>query len=198
MKKLTALVVLLTLVGTASFASSGPLGENSKFTVIEKADTKFELIYVSSEEGDVRVSILDETGRNIESNTVKHATKFRRTFDFSKLEPGKYSIVVKNAEGTSREEVTYLPAKNMVKLQTFVAKIPDSKSVKVHVGDFNKDEPVYVRIYNEKDKVIHKDEIIHSTSFSKVYNLKKAKSGEFRVLIENDGEMKSFVYKIED
>ena len=193
MKKLTALAVLVTVISSASFAS-GPLGENSKFKVISKADTKYELIYVSTEQSDVRVTIFDEDGRNIESNTVKDVTKFRRTFDFSKLEAGKYSVVVKNSEGTSREEIEHTP--NKMRLQTFVTKIPDSKLLKLHVGDFNKAKPVMVKIYDVDDRMVHKDVINNDQAFSKVYNMKKASTGEYRVLIENDGDFKSFIHKI--
>ena len=196
MKKLTALAVLLTVIGTASFASSGPLGENSNFKVLTKTDAKYELVYVSSEESDVRVSIYDEEGHNICSSFVKDATKFRRTFDFSKLEPGKYSVVVKNDDGTAREEISYNMAVNKLKLQTFVAKIPDSQSLKLHVGDFAKDKPVFVKIYNEKNRVIHKDEITNDGAFSKVYNLAKAKQGTVTVVVENNGEYKSFTYDL--
>lgn len=195
MKKLTALIVLLTVAGTASFAS-GPLGKNSQFKVIGKADTKYELIYVSTVESDVRVTILNADGRNIESSTAKDVTKFRQTFNFSELEPGKYSIVVRNSEGTAREEVTYSPYKK--KLKTFVAKIPDMNALKLHVGDFNTNEPVNVKIYDAKDRLIHRDRIVNEKAFSKVYNLKEASSGEFRVLIENDGEFKSFVREIKE
>lgn len=193
MKKLTALIVLLTVAGTATFAS-GPLGENSQFKVIGKADTKYELIYVSTVESDVRVTIFNADGRNIESSTAKDVTKFRQTFDFSELEPGNYSIVVRNSEGTAREEVNYAPYK--VKLKTFVAKVPESNSIKLHVGDFNREVPVNVKIYDAQDRLIHRDRIVHDKAFSKVYNLKEANAGEFRVLIENDGEYKSFIREI--
>lgn len=195
MKKLTALAVLLTVIGTATFATSGPLGENSTFKIIAKTETKYELVYISSEQSDVKVTIFNAEGRNVSSSTVKDVDKFRRTFDLRKLEAGKYSVVVKNSKGTAREEINHLMKKT--KLQTFVAKIPDSKSLKLHVGDFNHEEPVYVKIYNSKNRVVHNDKITNAKSFSKVYNMKKAKSGEFRVLIENDGDYKSFIHKID-
>jgi len=194
MKKLTALAVLLTVIGTASFASSGPLGENTNFKVLTKSDSKFELVYVSSEESDVRVSIYDEKGNNICSSYVKEATKFRRTFDFSKLDAGKYSVVVKNDDGTAREQISYKINRQV--LQTFVAKLPDGNALKVHVGDFAKEKPVYVKIYNEKDRIIHKDQITKDAAFSRVYNLGKAEQGKVTVVVENNGEFKSFTHNL--
>ena len=196
MKKLTALVVLLTIVGTASFASHGPLGENSRFKLVPKAEAKYELIYVSDKESDVRITIFDAEGRNIKTNTVKDVIRFRRTFDFSKLEYGTYSIVVKNDDGSAREEVSY--AEEKMKLQTFVAKIPERKSLKLHVGDFNMDKPVRVKIYNQENQVIHKDVISKDSAFSKVYTLAKDQTGLFTVQVENDGDFKFFTYEIKE
>lgn len=195
MKKLTALAVLLTVIGTASFASSGPLGENSNFKLINKADSKYELIYVSTEQSDVRITIYDNRGKNIETNTVKDVTKFRRTFDFSKLEPGKYSIVVKNEDGTAKEEIAYNVEQEQLK--TFVSAIPDSKSLKLHVGDFNAEKPVNVKIYNEDNRVIYRDNITNAEAFSKVYNLKNKKAGFYTVQVENNGEIKSFTHSLQ-
>lgn len=194
MKKLTALVVLLTVIGTTSFASSGPLGENSTFKVVNKADAKYELVYISSDESDVRVTIFDEEGRNIETNTIKDVAKFRRTFDFSQMEHGKYSIVVKNDKGTGREEIAYF--EKQMKLKSFVAKIPESRSLKLHVGDFNMDKPVYVKIFDQDKRIIHRDVINKAAAFSRIYRIDKAEAGEVTVEIENDDEFKSFTYPV--
>lgn len=194
MKKLTALAVLLTVIGTASFASSGPLGENSNFKLIAKADSKYELFYVSTEQGNVRVTIYDDQGKNIESKFVKDVSKFRRTFDFSQLEAGNYSVVVTNEDGTAREKIAYKV--EAVKLQTIVSRIPDSKSLKLHVGDFESTKPVNVKIYNEKNRVVYKDKITNAKAFSKVYNLNKTKAGDYTVQIENNGVIKSFTHTI--
>jgi hypothetical protein len=196
MKKITSLVVLLIVIGTTAFASSGPLGENSTFKIIPKTDKKFELVYVSSEVSDVRIYIIDQDGSTVETNIVKDATKFRRTFDFNQMGPGKYSVIVKNTEGTAREEIYHPPYKT--KLQTFVAKVPNSKSLKLHVGDFNNEEPVHVKIYNEKNEVIHKDKITNEKAFSKIYNLQKATPGQYFVSIANDGQVKSFFHEIKE
>jgi hypothetical protein len=195
MKKITAFAVLIMVISTAAFAASGPLGENAKFKVLTKSDTKYELIYVSAAQSDVRVSIIDEAGRTIETSFVKDAMKFRQIFDFSQLAAGKYSLVVKNNEGSAREAIDHLPYKET--LQGFVVKIPNKKALRLHVGDFNKSEPVKVNIYDANDRVIHKDEINHNQAFSKVYNMSKASAGEYRVVIANDGESKSFIHKID-
>jgi hypothetical protein len=196
MKKITALVVLLTVISTATFASLGPLGENSKFTVFSKSDVKYELVYVSDVPSDVIVTIYDEENRNIVSNTVKEATKFRRTYDFANMAPGKYRVVVKNKEGIGNEEIAHLV--KTAKLQTFTTRIPDSKSVKVHVGDFNINAPVYIKIFDTNDRIVYKNAIENNQSFSQVFDLSKLDLDDVLVTIENDGEIKEFSLAMKD
>ncbi len=196
MKKITAFVVLLTVISTATFASLGPLGENSKFTVLSKSDVKYELVYVSDVPGDVIVTIYDQEDRNIVSNTVKEATKFRRTYDFANMAPGNYRVVVKNKEGIGNEEIAHLVKK--AKLQTFSTKIPDAQAVKVHVGDFNNKVPVHIKIYDTNNRIVHKEAIENIQSFSKVFDLSKLGLDDVLVTVENDGEMKQFSLALKD
>lgn len=195
MKKLTLLAVLLTVFSAVGFAKATPEdGETSKFKIIAKSDVKFDFIYVAEEAGEVCVTIYNAKGNQVSSKTVKDSKSFRRTYDFSKLTPGKYKVVVRNADGMSNEVINYKVKKAV--LQTFVTKIPDSNSVKVHVGAFNPEKPVTVNIYNQDNRLIHTEEIKNKGSFSKVYDLSKADAKSVNVRVVNDGEIKSFSYAL--
>lgn len=195
MRKLTLLAVLITVFSAVGFAKATPEdGETSKFKIVAKSDVKFDLIYVAEEAGDVYVTIYDAKGNKVSSKTVTDAKSFKRTYDFSKLRPGKYKVVVKNADGTSNEVINYKIKKAI--LQTFVTKIPDSKSVKVHVGAFNAERPVTVNIYDQNNKLIHTEEIKNKSSFSKVYDLSGTAAKAVNVRVLNDGETKSFAYAL--
>ena len=195
MKKLTLLAVLLTVISAVGFAKATPEdGETSKFKIVAKSDVKFDFIYVADEAGEVCVTIYDAEGNKVSNKTIKDAKSFRRTYDFSKLTPGKYKVVVKNADGTSNEVINYKVKKAL--LQTFVTKIPDSKSVKVHVGAFNHERPVTVIIYNQNNKLIHTEKIKKKNSFSKVYDLSGTDAKSVNVRVFNDGESKSFSYAL--
>ena len=195
MKKLTLLAVLLTVFSAVGFAKATPEdGETSKFKIVAKSDVKFDFIYVAEEVGEVNVTIYDAKGNQVCNNTVKDSKSFRRTYNFSKLEPGKYKVVVRNEDGTRNEVINYKVKKAV--LQTFVSKIPDSKSIKVHVGAFNVERPVTVNIYNQNNRLIHTEEIKNKGSFSKVYDLSKTSTKSVNVRVLNDGEVKSFSYSL--
>ena len=194
MKKLTLLVALLTVISAASFADGRKIGESSEFKMIAKSEVKYDLSYESVISSDVCVTIFNEEGDKVSSKTVKATKKFKRTYDFSKLKAGKYTVEVRNEDGTANQEVVY--GKRAVKLNSFVSKIPQDKSLKLLVGDFNPNKDVTVKIYNQNNKLIHSEKIKNEKSFSRVYNLNNTIASSVNVLIENDGELQTFTHDL--
>jgi uncharacterized GH25 family protein len=195
MKKLTILAVLVMVFSAASFAEETKISETTKFQMTAKSDVKYELVYVSDKSGDVQVTIFDESGRKLSTQTVKKAKNFRRTYDFSQLEPGKYKIVVRNESGSANQQIIHKIKE--ARLKTFVSKIPNSKSLKLHVGDFDRSSPVRVRIYDQYNELIHSEEINNEQSFSRVYRLQSTQLNYVSVYIENNGETKTFTHELE-
>ena len=78
-----------------------------------------------------------------------------------------------------------------------MSKIPNSSSLKLHVGDFDATSPVMVKIYDQYNKLIHKEEINNAKGFSRVYNLGKTGVDYVNVRIENNGETKTFSHSLE-
>ena len=195
MKKLTILAVLIMVFSAVSFAEETKISETTKFQVTATSDVKYELLYTSDKSGDVRVSIYNEDGRKVSTQFVKKAKNFKRTYNFRKLQPGKYKIVVRNENGSANQEISYQIKE--ARLKTFVSKIPDTKSLKLHVGDFDASAPVLVKIYDRYNKLIHSEEINNELGFSRVYNFGDVKTNSVRVLVENNGEAKTFAHSFQ-
>jgi hypothetical protein len=194
MKKLTLLVALLTVISAATFADGRKIGESSEFKMIAKSAVKFDLSYASVISSDVYVTIFNENGHKVSSKIVKATKKFKRTYDFSELKIGKYTVVVKNQDGSANQEVVY--GAKAVKLNSFVSKIPQDKSIKLLVGDFNPEKDITVKIYNQDNKLIHSEKIKNEKSFSRVYDLNNTVASSVNVLIENDGELQTFAHNL--
>jgi flagellar hook assembly protein FlgD len=194
MKKLTILAVLLTVISAASFAEERKISETSKFKMVATSDVKYNFYYVAEEASDVCVTIYDANGMRVSSKTEKQIKSFRRTYDLSQLEPGKYTIEVRNKSGSADQEISHLIKVKKVRLKTFVSKIPDSKSVKLHVGDFDPNDIVLVKIYNQNNKLIHTEKINQVKGFSRVYNLNLRQLKSARISVENNGEKQSFTH----
>lgn len=188
------LVVLLTVISATTFAEGRKIGESSEFQMVAKSEFKFDLSYASEISSDVSVTIFNELGEKISSKTVKSTKKFKRTYDFSKLKAGKYKIVVRNEDGVAKQVVSY--GYKTTKLNSFVSKMPKSKAIKLMVGDFNSDQEVRVKIYDQNNKLIHSEKIKNKRSFSRIYNLNNTKASAVSVLIENDGDLQSFAHNL--
>jgi len=194
MKKLTVLAVLLTVISAATFADERKISETSKFQMVAKSDVKYELSYFSKKKGDVSVIIYNDKGQRMSSTTVKDANLFRRTYDFSKLGPGKYKVVVKNEDGSASQEIEYKIKEDILKV--FVGKVPNTKALKLHVGDFHSNKAVNIKIYDQDNNLIYRDAIRNAQSFSRVFNLKNISAKSVSVLIENDGETRNFTHSL--
>ena len=187
---LTALLIIV--LSAASFAEEVPIGETSKFKMVSKSDSKYDLYYASEKEAYVNVSIFDAKGKLLNEYLIEETKSFKKTFDFSQLDAGEYTITVSNDKGKATQVIKHKVKEKV--LQSLVAKLPDSKEVKLHVGKFNSEEPVVVRIFNEDNKVIHRDEIENDKSFSKIYNLEEIRTNSVKVVVENNGELQRFVH----
>jgi len=192
MKKITVFAVLFTVMSTAAFATELRPSESSSFKMVAKSEVKFEFSYSSLKRGDVCVTIYNEKGYLMSSKTVKNAKLFKRIYDFRKLEPGNYTIMVRNDSGTTKQEIKYKVKE--VRLKAYVGKLPDNKAIKLHVGNFNNEKAVSVKIYNQDKRLLHTDVISAKGSFSRVYNLKNISAKSVNVMIENDGETISFIH----
>ena len=192
------MAALLIVISAVSFAkvTTEAVEPSAKpnFRMVPKSDVKFDLYYTSEESGEVCVTIYDDQGRRVSSKTIDDVKNFKRTYNFSNLNPGKYKIVVRNESGTANQIISYLV--KPVKLQAFVSKAVDGSSIKLHVGDFDKNEPVLVKIYSQ-NKLIHSEKIKNAKSFSRVYDFNGLPLKSVRVTIINAGERKTFNHTLD-
>lgn len=186
MKKSIILAAYFLCISAASFALDTELGETSSFKIVPKADKKYDLYYVSESDAPVTISIYDDEGTLITNDKVKNNRSFKRTYNFKNMASGDYKVVVKNEEGRGSQQVFHNPKTSG--LQTMISQVPNSKSFKVLVGDFDNDKPVTVKVYNSDNKLIFKDDITEAQSFSKMYNLSNIEDDVVKFTIVNGRE----------
>jgi len=195
MKKTSLLLMVLALC-TAVLANTieTKVGESSRFTVLSKSDPdKFNVVYVSEIEGPVTIKIFDENGDLVSVEVVKGEKSFSKTFDFDKLEKGRYTFEVTNAEGSGSQPVIYDPYRQNLKM--IVLSLDESK-YKVMVAGFNPDNEVIIRIYNSKGKIVKEDEIKTHRNFSRVYDLSNLEKAQFTFTAASGAESILKVKKI--
>jgi hypothetical protein len=186
MKKSIILAAYFLCISAASFALDTELGETSSFKIVPKADKKYDLYYVSESDAPVTISIYDDEGTLIANDKIKNNRSFKRTYNFKNLSSGDYKVVVKNEEGRGSQQVFHNPKTSG--LQTIISQVPNSKSFKVMVGEFDNASPVIVKGYNSDNRLIFKDEIQEVQGFSKMYNLSNITDDMVRFTVENGRE----------
>ena len=102
-------------------------------------------------------------------------------------------MVVRNEDGSANQHITYTAKQK--NLQTFVSKLPDG-NLKLHVGAFDKSEPVLVKVYNSNNKLIHSEKIENTGSFSRVYKLDGLNLNAVSVLIQNGEDREIFTHTL--
>src|SRR5579864_5552739 len=97
MKKISLLlasVLLCTLVFARGI--DGPIKGSSVAVTNAKGSTLFKLYYKSENAGRVKITIEDEKGNTVFSETMKNADGFVRPYNFQELPEGQYTIAVED------------------------------------------------------------------------------------------------------
>ena len=169
MKKI--LSILLTLGVFAGTASANDDMPNAIAGVaVVKSGTTFKLYYKGIEQNDVKVSIHNESGEIVYTETIKKAAGFVRPYNFSKLPEGKYTIEIADNSGIQLESIMYRTAtiENLAHLhkvagsQRYVLSLPGKMAGDVSIKIFDADSEM---IYNKKEYI--------AGDFARMYNLEK-------------------------
>lgn len=173
------MIVLLAL--GVSFVYANKTGEEKTQVRIVpnvKAD-KYSLVYVSENNHAVRVNIYNQSGKLIHRDYISD-TRFWKTYNFSLLTPGTYTVRINNGEDTFEKTIEHrnLPLK---KLKIDVKELGSSKYELAVLGV---DELVKVSILNKNGEVIHYDEISVLEDFKRVYDLSKLNTSEVTFIVE--------------
>lgn len=172
MKTKLFLAALIVLVGTSAFAS-GP-GIPRLVVIGQKNPGIFKVIYESGITSNVKMTILDKNEAVVFAETTKNVEGFIRSVNFTRMEPGEYTIEIADKAGKQIQKVVYAaeretvtaPAKNVR-----VAKIAADGKYLLTVTNSGINQ-VKVRIYDGANNLVHNESTTVNGDFGLVYNLK--------------------------
>lgn len=194
MKKPIILAVLLTIISTVTFASSGTtaLSTTSKFQVVENTNSRYDLYYVSETLDNVTVRIIHENGKLINTDKLTAVKAFKRTYNLKGLPAGNYKVEVKNTEGKASQAIFHNPASKS-SLHTIIGKLPKVNKFKVFVGPNQANSNVEVKIYNDRNQLLLKESMKNAQEgFAKVYDLTRVESNYVTFELNNGTDSASF------
>jgi hypothetical protein len=175
---LRAIVFILAFVimGLAAFAEVPgtlivtPAAEAGVFTVIYKKHVV----------GKVKLSIFDKENNLVYKEVVGNIGSFTRPYNFNELAEGEYTIVLEDSNGRHEEKINYQIRKPLSFIKVSEVVNEDHKYVLNVVT--NEKENVSVRIFDNLNGLIHKQEIEVNGNYGLLYNLSKVKSSSTAVI----------------
>ncbi len=171
------LAVLVTVIGTgwavAQEVSTSEM-EASKsipesIQVVPEIDARYKLVYPVKKTEQVRIRIYDDENHLLLSEKVENHKGFMKSYDFSNLSDGMYTINIQSPSGVISKEVYHRFQSNDIDFS--VERNPDNESFRLVVSGVRK-EPVFVDIMDDNRVRIYEDTIEVGKSFSRTYRFK--------------------------
>lgn len=172
-----SIAVLIIVIGagwaTAQEASTSEMEASKKMPenvqVVTELNSHYKLVYPVKKTEQVRIRIYDSENHLLLSEKVENQEGFMKSYDFSNLSDGMYTINIQSPSGIISKEVFHRYKKNDIDFS--VERDPVNKSFRLVVSGVRK-EPVYVDIMNEKNIMIFEDTVDVGKSFSRTYRFK--------------------------
>jgi len=181
------LTALLVTFGTFAMASNGTAnGPNSKekVEVVTKEQGLYNLVYKTASSGKYKVSIFNENGRNVYSESFASEMSFTKLFNFSQMEYGTYTMVVTN--GASERFTQKIEHKPVNHLKVDLSPLDEKGKCNLAVQGSHK-KSVRVVILDQNDKQLYNELIDVKSDFSRSFDLSHITSSLVKFQVISNG-----------
>lgn len=184
MKKILAVVLVVIVMGHVNAMEvepNSPLGMS-----VIKNGALVKLFYRGEHTGKVKVTIYNEHGDVVFTETMQEMEQFMRPYNFKALPYGEYTIELADESGTRFKKVAH----DFVKASPRVAHVTHLRSGEnrymLAVPNTGKDA-ITVRIYAENSRLVFEEKHAIRGDFAKVYNLNAIEGDYTFEIIDRDG-----------
>lgn len=132
----------------------------------ESSATRYKLVYPVRTAGIVYVKIYDQDNQLVFSDRIRNKDGFMRPYDFSDMPDGNYKFTIQSAGGQVTTDIVHKQYKN--DLDISVADTDEKDAYRLVVKGV-KNDPVYVNIYDQKDRLVYEDVVKVGKNFSRIY-----------------------------
>lgn len=163
----------------------------SSSAVVKLVGSKIVKVYYKSEAlGNVEISIVNSSGREVFSESIDKTDGFMRPYNFGSMPEGEYTVTVKDGYGKMVEKVSYtnLRIHKLIKVQ----KLTESDKYLLTIVSERKDD-VTILISDSNDSLVYREAVTVDGEFGRVYNIKGLKNFSIDV-IDSNGILKSIKY----
>ncbi len=154
-------------VSTSEMEASKKIPESIQ--VVPEFNARYKLVYPVKKTEQVRIRIYDDENHLLLSENVENHKGFMKSYDFSNLSDGMYTINIQSLSGVISKEVYHRYQKDDIDFS--VERNPDNESFRLVVSGVRK-EPIFVDIMDENRERIYEDTVDVGKSFSRTYRFK--------------------------
>lgn len=191
MKKISLLVASV-LMSAFVFAKKSDKPKTSGSSVVVSnslGSTLFKLRYSSEKvQKHVKVTLFDENGNSIYSETINKTSAFVRPYNFKDMPQGKYAVEVEDENGKALEKINFISTK--IEKSVRFCKVPgETNKYVVMISSLQKDN-VTINIFDKEDTLLYSEKAEVNGGFGKVYTLNEIKNFSIEVS-DSNGLIKS-------
>lgn len=171
MKKFLSILVVLAAVSGAVNANVIDNPKANTGLALMKSESGFKVFYKGSKAGTVRVTISNDKGQSIFSETLKNVESFMRPYNLSSITEGDYKIEISSPDGKQIEKFSY--TKNKVEKLMNLLHVKDAEGKFVlTVANKNGNDRLRVNIFDQNYNLVYTGSEEISGDFAKLYDLK--------------------------
>ncbi len=162
------LAALLVVSSAVSFAGKDEPRRTGLAIVPVKGSEIFKVVYKGENAGKVKLTIYNNTGVTVYSETIVGLDGFIYPINFKGLTSGEYTIEIQDAAGKKVEKVVYQPVKKSNNFH--VSRLSEEGKFLVTVA--NKESNVInITILDRENNVIHTESKSINGDFAQVYKI---------------------------
>jgi hypothetical protein len=171
MKKFLSILVVLAAVSGAVNANVIDNPKANTGLALMKSESGFKVFYKGSKAGTVRVTITNDKGQSIFSETLKNVESFMRPYNLSSITEGDYKIEISSPDGKQIEKFSY--TKNKVEKLMNLLHVKDAEGKFVlTVANKNGNDRLRVNIFDQNYNLVYTGSEEINGDFAKLYDLK--------------------------
>lgn len=187
MKRLTlTAAALITVIGAAFASGNGT--ESVRASVMPFSETRYKVFYTAAEADVVKIRIRNAAGDLVRMDRIKNEGGFVKPYDLSQLDKGTYTFELTDQHGVITKDVEVSEKASKETFSMVVNVLEDNKYRLI--VDQSEKLPISLTIYNAEGDIIHKEKYSDISGFSRVYDLSKFNSKNFRFEVADGNSSK--------
>jgi len=192
MKKILSVVLVLIAIGQVSAIAAEP--ESPLGISVIKNGELVKLFYRGEHSGKVKVTIYNDKGDVVFTETMQKTEQFMRPYNFKALPYGEYTIELADESGKRFEKVSHRALNE--KRTAHVTRLAGFENKFMLAVPNKGKEKLTIRIYDRDNRILLEEQQSIQGDFAKVYKLEQLAGDHTFEIVDQDGRKNRIVKSI--